>query len=67
MSEGKAVLRGLGYYCLCVYTSTFEADSKWNSLNFDSNILFLLRAWNSCEMKHLVLFRARRDYLKVSP
>lgn len=43
----------------CVYISTFEAklDSKLNSLNFDSNILFFLWAQNSYEMKHWVLFQ----------
>lgn len=52
---------------VCGRPSTWEADSKWNSLKFDSNILFLLSAWNSYEMKLLVLFRAGRDDLEVSP
>lgn len=52
---------------VCGHPSTWEADSKWNSLKFDSNVLFLLSAWNSSEMKPLVLLRAGRDYLEVSP
>lgn len=65
--DSDGALHGLGDCCACVRPFTMEAGSKWNSLKFDSNILFLLRAQNSCEMKHLVLFRAGRDYLKVSP
>lgn len=45
----------------CVCIPTFEAywDSKLNSLNFDSKILFFLWAQNSYEMKHWVLFQSR--------